>query len=248
MHLHVTSPYLMCKVKPTQEYNLFSFLQMSAMLYNQCRMNTKAIIGLIVLIIIGVGAYFVWGKMPGGTYGPTSTVPVGGGSQSIQQLVGLGKSVTCTFATTTASGSQQGTIYVSNGMVAGDFTANVTGGSPIDAHMIVRDNTSYVWTSATNQGFKSTVAASSTGTGTGQGLDYSAQMNYECKSWNADSSKFNLPTNISFMSTAAYTQPDQGAGATGAAGAGVKGTAAQCAQCNTLSGSQKAQCLAALSC
>ncbi len=210
-------------------------------------MNTKTILGLIILIIIAVGAYFIWGKMPGGTYGPTSTVPVGGGSQSIQQLVGLGKSVTCTFSTTTASGSQQGTIYIANGMVAGDFTANAAGAGDINAHMIVRDNTSYVWTSASNQGFKSTVNASSTGSGS-SGIGYGEQMNYQCQGWNADSSKFNLPTNISFMSTAAYTQPDQGAGATGAAGASVKGTAAQCAACNSLAGAQKAQCLAALSC
>ena len=207
-------------------------------------MNTKALIGLVALIIIGVGAYMIWGRSGG--YGPTSIVPVGGGSQSIQQLVALGKPITCTFSTTTASGSQQGTIYISDGKVAGDFTADATGAGTINAHMIVRDNTSYVWTSASTQGFKSTVTASST-SGQSQGLDYSAQMNYECQSWIADSSKFNLPTTISFSSSASFAPPDQGAGATGA-GTGTQGTAAQCAACNNLSGAQKAQCLAALSC
>jgi len=208
-------------------------------------MNTKVIIGLIVLIIIGVGAYMIWGRSGG--YGPVSTVPVGGGSQSIQQLVALGKPVTCTFSTTTASGSQNGTIYIANGMVAGDFTAQATGAGNINAHMIVRDNTSYVWTNLSAQGFKSTVNASSSAQGSGQGIDYSAQMNYECQSWNADSGKFNLPKDISFTGTASFTQPDQGEGATGA-GTGTHGTAEQCAACNSLSGAAKAQCLAALSC
>jgi hypothetical protein len=209
-------------------------------------MNTKAIIGLIVIIIIGVGAYMVWGK-GGGGYGPVSTVPVGGGSQSLQQLVAAGSPVTCTFSTTTASGNESGTIYIANGMVAGDFAVTDSKAGVINAHMIMRDQTNYTWTSASNQGFKSTVSTSGT-SGQNQGVDYSAQMNYSCQAWTADSSKFNLPATISFTATSAYTPPPQGAGATGAAGAGTQGTSQQCAACNQLSGAQKAQCLAALQC
>lgn len=164
-------------------------------------MNTKAIIGLVVIILIGAGAYMVWGR--GGGYGPVSTVPVGGGSQSLQQLVAAGSPVTCTFSTTTAGGTQNGTIYIANGMVAGDFAVSSPGGGTIDAHMITRDQTSYTWTSMSNQGFKSTVSTTgSTGQTQGQGVDYSAQMDYSCQAWNPDTGKFNLPANISFMSIA----------------------------------------------
>src|SRR5665647_1555444 len=100
-------------------------------------MNKKVLAGLVVIIIIGVGAYLVWGR-GGGGYGPATIVPVGGGSSSLQSLVAAGAPVTCTFSTTTASGSESGTIYISNGMVAGDFVANAQGASAINAHMIVQ--------------------------------------------------------------------------------------------------------------
>ena len=137
-------------------------------------------------------------------------------------------------------------------MVAGDFVVNSPQAGALNAYMITRDQTSYTWTSMSNQGFKSTVTATDTSGQTKSGsVSYSAQMDYSCQAWNPDSSKFNLPSNISFMSTASYTPPAQGSGATGAgAGAsyGAQGTAAQCAACNQLSGASKAQCLAALSC
>lgn len=209
-------------------------------------MNTKAIIGVIVIIIIGAGAYVIWGRSGTGGYGPTNTVPVGGGSNSIQQLVAAGNPITCTFSTTTSSGKETGTIYIANGMVAGDFVVNDPQAGSIDAHMIVSNQTSYTWTSASAQGFKSTVSTTSSAQTTGVG--YSAQMDYLCQSWNPDTSKFNLPSNISFTSTASFTPPAQGAGATGAASGGAQGTAAQCAECNGLPSAQKAQCLAALQC
>jgi hypothetical protein len=212
-------------------------------------MNTKALIGLVAVIVIAGGAYLLWGggALNGtGGYGPTTTVSIAGRS-SLQSLVAAGNPVVCTFSTTTSNGSQSGTIYVANGMVAGDFTATDSHVSDnVNAHMIIRDNTSYVWTNASNQGFKSTVNASSTGSAN-QGVDYNAQLEYSCQAWKPDTSKFNLPTAISFISTASYRQPSQGTGVTGAS-TGVTGTAAQCAQCDSLPSAQKAQCLAALSC
>lgn len=211
-------------------------------------MNTKAVIGLVVIILIGAGAYMVWGR--GGGYGPVSTVPVGGGSQSLEQLVAAGAPITCTFSTTTASGNESGTIFIANGMVAGNFSVTDSKTGVINAHMITRDQTSYTWTSMSNQGFKSTVSASgAAGQSQGQGVGYSAQMDYSCQAWNPDTGKFNLPTNISFVATASYVAPPQGAGATGAGGSAYPtGSSAQCAECNQLTGAQKAQCLAALNC
>lgn len=158
-------------------------------------MNMKALLGLIVIIIVGIGAYMLWGR--GGGYGPATIVPVGGGSSSLQSLVAAGAPVTCTFSTTTASGSESGTIYIANGMVAGDFVANAPGASPINAYMIVQGGTSYVWTSMSNQGFKSTVGTTG-GSKPSQGVDYNAQMDYSCQAWKPDTSKFNLPATISF--------------------------------------------------
>lgn len=213
-------------------------------------MNMKVLGGIVAIIIIGASAYFIWGRGSGG-YGPVNMVPIGGGQNSLQQLVAAGNPVTCTFSTTTAAGTESGTVFIANGMVAGDFTASSAAGG-IEAHMIMRDSTNYTWTSASTQGFKTTISTGTTPTsGTNQGVDYGAQMNYACQAWNADSGKFNLPANISFMSAADFTPPTTppASGATGAgAGASVQGNAAQCAQCDSLPSAQKAQCLAALHC
>ena len=208
-------------------------------------MNTKAIITVIVLIVIAVGAYMFWGggmMTPGQNATSTPQGQTSNGS-SLSSLVASGQAVTCTFSTTTAAGSTSGTIYVAGGMVAGDFFTN-TSSQSVESHMIVRDGTNYVWTNLSNQGFKSSVNATTT---SNNGVDYNAQMNYSCQPWVATGTHFNLPTNISFVTTASFTPPSQGAGATGA-GSGTKGTAEQCAACNSLSGAQKAQCIAALQC
>lgn len=209
----------------------------------------KALLGLALIIIIGVGVYFV--LQPKGAGVPTNTTGAANGmmGQSLGQLAAAGQPVTCTFATTTAAGTTEGTVYVANGMVAGSFIMSGMRMGNIDSHMLVRDNTSYVWTSMSNTGFKSTVSSSNAPASDNKGVDYNAPMDYRCSAWTVDPSKFNLPANISFMTTASYTPPSQGAGATGAAPTGgVKGTAAQCAQCNALPSAQKAQCLAALQC
>jgi hypothetical protein len=210
----------------------------------------KGLIGLAIIIIIGAGAYFL--SKPNSAVAPaqlaaTNNAPVG--MQSLGALVSAGTPVTCSFSTTTPNGTTQGTMYIANGMVAGDFTSNMGSQGPIDGHMLVRDNTSYVWTSLSSTGYKSTVTASTTAGGS-KGVDYNAKMDYSCQTWTVDSGKFTLPTNISFMTTSSYTPPPQGAGATGAAPAtgAPKGSAAMCAECNSLPSAQKAQCLAALQC
>ncbi|MDE1924634.1 MAG: hypothetical protein KGH79_00415 [Patescibacteria group bacterium] len=215
-------------------------------------MNTKALIGAVAIIIIAGGVYYFVAKNNSAPVAAPAADFTGqnGAAMSLQSLVAAGAPVACTFSTTTESGSESGTVYVANGAVAGDFTEKGAQGT-IDAHMIVENNTSYVWTSMSTTGFKSTVTQGQASTQS-NGVNYSSPMNYSCQPWTPDQSKFNLPSNISFTATASYTPPAQGAGATGAAGgsasAGVKGTAAQCAQCNTLPSAQKAQCLAALQC
>ncbi len=210
----------------------------------------KALLGLAIIIIIGAGAYFL--TKPNGALAPAQMAGTNtpAGMPSLSTLVAAGSPVTCTFSTTTANGASQGTMYIANGMVAGDFTTNTPQGGTVDSHVLVRDSISYLWTSLSATGFKSTVTATSSGSSSGHlSVGYSTPMDYACQVWTVDSNKFMLPTNITFITTSSYTAPSQGAGATGAAPAGApKGTAAQCAQCNALPSAQKAQCIAALQC
>lgn len=221
-------------------------------------MNTKVVIGVVAIIIIAAGAYYLVAKnnSMSGTQMPQTTVQ--NGPMSLQSLVAAGAPVTCTFSTTTAQGEETGTMYIASGMVAGDFTMSGGTQGTIDAHMIIENQTSYMWTSMSTMGFKSTVIEQATSSSSNQGVNYNSPMDYSCQPWTVDSTKFNLPANISFTAAASYIPPAQGAGATGAGavtpGGGttgappVKGTAAQCAACNSLPSAQKAQCLAALQC
>jgi len=210
----------------------------------------KALWGLVIIIIIGLGAYFILhgNKAMAPSSTTSSTAPTAGGMQSLSALVAAGSPVTCQFASTTPQGRMQGTMYIANGMVAGDFTTQNPQAGTVNTHMLTRDNTSYVWTSLSTTGFKSTINAANANNAPSQGVSYSQPMDYQCQPWTVDSSKFSLPANISFITSASYTPPSQGAGATGAGGSNVQGTSAQCGQCDQLPAAQKAQCLAALHC
>lgn len=220
-------------------------------------MNTKAVVGVVALIVVAIGAYFLVSMQAPVAQPANEFTEQNGSAVSLQSLVAAGAPVTCTFSTTTAQGTESGTVYVANGNVAGDFTQTDSAQVSVSAHLIVEDQTSYVWTSASNTGYKSTVTQGQSSMQS-NGVSYNSQVNYSCQPWTPDQSKFDLPSNISFTATASYTPPSQGAGATGAGtvtpGGGttgappVKGTAAQCAQCGTIPSAQKAQCLAALSC
>lgn len=202
-----------------------------------------------MIIIIGVGVYvFLGSKGASQQAGNETSTSQSNSGSSLSSLVAAGQPVTCTFATTTATGSTNGTMYIANGMVAGDFTTVDSKAGSINSHMIVRDSTNYMWTSMSTQGFKSTVTPGQPASGQTQGVYYNAQVDYSCQPWTADAAKFNLPANISFVSTASFVPPQQGAGATGAGGSASPGSNAQCAACNQLTGAQKAQCLAALQC
>lgn len=159
-------------------------------------MNMKAIVGAVVLVVLIGGAYMLWGRAGTGGYGPTTQVVVGDGSRSIQQLVEAGSPVVCTFATSTPGATQKGTIYIAGGKVAGDFTVTDATAGNLNAHMILREGKSYTWTSISNQGFTGSVSTSTIGQS--QGVTYTAQINYACQAWVADSSKFTLPSTITF--------------------------------------------------
>ncbi len=216
-------------------------------------MNTKAIVGLIIIIAISlVGFLFLGNKTTHApTIGTAPAVPSGGNTkqgQSLRALVEANKPVACTFASTTASGTESGTMYIANGMVAGDFTIQSANGN-IDAHMITKDSTSYVWTSMSSVGFKSSVSTEASNKTT-RGVDYNSTMNYKCTVWTPDAKKFDMPKSITFTSTSAFVPPNPNvsAGAGGNADARIQGSPAQCSACAQLPSQQKAQCLTALHC
>lgn len=132
---------------------------------------------------------------PGSTPPPSSIT-----GMTLKGLLSLGYSQKCTFIDATSlTASSEGTIYVAQGRVRGDFTS-VVSGKPILSHMIVLDDTSYVWTDATTGGFKMALATieKQQAPGPNQGFDPNKKVNYSCTNWSTDVSVFALPAGIQF--------------------------------------------------
>lgn len=202
-------------------------------------MNKKAIIIAVVLILLLIGGYFLMKKRPAPSpvAQPTSQEKATSPS-SLKDLISKGIAQSCTFS----NEGSTGTVYVSGGKVRGDFDTTVDG-KVTKSHMIVDGNTSYIWSDGQTTGVKMTFDASATPSATGTtstagSFDASANMNYKCGVWLADSSMFVLPVGVQFMSFGTPT------GASPAAGS----NSSQCSYCDSLTGDSKAQCLTALKC
>jgi hypothetical protein len=203
--------------------------------------NKKLLIAIgILLLIVGVGAYFFMSSRLGSTTPTTQQTATSGESsaqKSLRDLIALGESQECLFSTSEES---SGTIYITSGKMRGDFSSTVEGETTI-SHMLVEDKTSYVWIEGQDMGYKFThdeSADTQNGTATQQNVDLDQKADYTCKPWVVDSSMFTLPQNIEFKDMSELTGPS-----------GTQDTkAAQCAACDSAPEDAQAQCRAALGC
>jgi hypothetical protein len=168
------------------------------------------------------------------------------GKNSLMGLMGMGKNLQCDFNYETAGkAGSKGSVYVSGKKVHGEFTSEVNG-KESTMHMIQDGEYSYVWGSAMPEGIKMKVAAdtntgANTSTGTSQYFDPQQQMDFNCKPWSVDASKFAVPTNVTFRDMSAMMMPTGGTN-----GAAMK--AGQCAACAQLQGEAKTTCEKQLGC
>ena len=117
--------------------------------------------------------------------------------QSIQNLLASNQSVTCKVSQPEAN--LNGTVYVSNNKVRGDFNSKVNG-KDVATHTIFSDNTAYVWTDLANQGTKIKIDPNNIpATGSAQAANLNTQFNVECQPWTVDSTKFTPPSTINFI-------------------------------------------------
>lgn len=192
------------------------------------------IVGLIAVVVVGAGAYTMMNRgAPAGVPAATSTPQTT--EMSLREFSMSQTPQKCTF--TSMQGSQ-GTVYVANARMRGDFSAQVNG-SAVMGHMVVKDNTSYVWMDGMSAGFKNSFdAVAEPGSATDQGIRPDERVSYSCEPWTPDEAMFALPTAVTF-SAISDMQVKAGAGAMGAS----------CSQCGLIpDATAKAQCLAALKC
>jgi hypothetical protein len=223
--------------------------------------NTLVVIAaVIILALIGGGAYLSMNKK---TSVPAAGTAAGNTRQtnpsqeatplkSLKDLFLSGISQKCTYSDNTSGNQISGTTYIANGKMRVDSSYSVGGKNNL-THMIVSDNTNYVWTEGQTNGFKMSYdpnAQPSPSKGQGE-IDMNKSMNYSCSPWIADNSLFNLPSGIKFSDFSNFMPP---AGDKAPPGEAVTtpgqtdNTGNSCGACDNLPEAARTQCRTALHC
>lgn len=213
---------------------------------------SKTTIGVVAVLIVGIALAIAFGMKPA-QKASESTVPAPASSSagSLKSMLAMTGSHTCTVHYGTEAAASDGTVYVSGGMMRGDFTSKTPSGT-IESHMIIKDDTSYMWSSAAPQGMKlslSAMSAPAQPNAPKAGMDIEQNVDYSCEAWSADASKFELPSSVTFTDMSAMMQgmpTAAGAGSMPKTGTDMK--ALRCQACASLTGDDLAQCNAALGC
>ena len=166
----------------------------------------KTIIAIIIIVILAVGGYFLFMKKDSGIEGAETNnmeqKQVSGEAQkgSLKDLLARGTPQKCTISSDNELSVSDGTFYVGNGKVRGDFTSS-SNGQTFQGHMITDSEYMYTWMDSLDMGFKAKVnIASSAGNNqSSEGVDINKQISWDCDSWNPDASVFELPAGIQFQ-------------------------------------------------
>ncbi len=127
-----------------------------------------------------------------------------GKKMAFSEFIKQGGSYECTVNQNVSGTDTKGTTFISGGNIRGEYNTK-TQGMSIDTNFIVKDGYSYTWTSMMpNIGFKTKVVASADANinaPTSGQYSFNAEQigDYECKAWNADESKFAIPSTIKFQ-------------------------------------------------
>ncbi len=216
-------------------------------------MNKKVVIAIVVilLLLLGGGVFVMSKRNKSKTTSAPTTISVSPTSavqetsqenqKSLRDLLTAGVPQKCTFSDVSSEVNMQGTSYIANGKVRGDFSTTADG-KTTNGHTIFDGKVSYVWMDGTSTGFKMEInptEGSTSNSSTQQGLDLNKTLDYNCDVWVPDQTLFTPPTNVTFTSFSVPTSTVEGS---------TTGNKSLCSSCDSLTGEQKTQCLTALKC
>jgi len=162
-------------------------------------MALKAIIGLLVVAAIGGGAWYV-SSNPKTEAGVETGAPINEDNASTGTFADLMARVgpwQCEAKAEYEGGQSEGTVLMNDGKIRGDFVASMAG-RVVNTSFVSVDGYIYTWSDLLPQGMKVKVDAAA-GTAGGQGIDPATPVEYSCVFWNADESKFSIPSDIEFF-------------------------------------------------
>ncbi len=182
----------------------------------------KTILSIAVLVVVILGGYLIIKSNKQSEYGTPVVVDTQTQNEETAQPQASGKKIAfseftkqygqgsykCDVKQAVSDFENNGTVYLSNGNVRGEFTT-VAEGRTLDTSFIARDGYTYTWSSALPQmGFKTKMVTTTAETDDAKlSAQYSWNADqigdYTCVPWTADASKFNIPTNITFKTIGA---------------------------------------------
>jgi len=202
-----------------------------------------AAFGLILLAIGGLFFYAQSTKAPSQENATVAETKVETAKNNLLALISSGSTQECTFQyEDDDNGSMKGIFYLSGDKFRGDIDVTNEDDDTSTVSIIRNGNTNYIWGSEMETGIKMTLPVdefSKSDQAKGY-LDAEKEVDYKCKSWLADPTKFNPPSNLKFLdlSSINVTQPKSTDG----------DSEDQCSACNSLSGDAKTTCLTQLNC
>jgi hypothetical protein len=130
---------------------------------------------------------------------------------SIKDLLGMGKSLKCTATNGNDKFTATSTTYVSGKKVRSDIVSQVENAVAINSHVLVLDDWMYTWSDGSNTGMKLNMTAMNQNippppvsadnreaTPPPANNQLENKSNYDCSSWAADDSLFQVPGNVTF--------------------------------------------------
>lgn len=163
-------------------------------------------IAVIILLLLGVGGYFLFSKnqLPSQnqTSNTTSGQENGSAMNSLVDLLAGGQNTTCTFSSPVDENgySGKGTVYISSGNMRGDFETTQDG-KVTNMSMIRKGNDNYIWGDGMETGMKMTLSPEDLKGETNEAskyVDLNKKVDYKCNPWGVDQSKLTPPSNVKF--------------------------------------------------
>lgn len=168
----------------------------------------KIIMWVVIVGVLAVGGYFALNPKNAdeGAVVPEETTETMTEEKKMAfgEFVKGGGAYKCTVAQHVGDVTSNGTVYINDQMLRGEFNSAVNGLN-VDSNMIVRDGYTYTWSSMTpNMGFKIKVAENTAGdVGASASASYAWNSetigDYDCEPWSIDASLFTVPANITFQ-------------------------------------------------
>lgn len=208
------------------------------------------IIAVVVVIVVGVGAYLVVGRDSSETPETVDTnmqtdmqrAPdeVMEETTSLSDMISEGQNQLCTFTDSDTGGV--GTVFIGDGNVRGDFQSDIDDVATVAHLVVLNSEDAYVWMEGQTQGYKasmSELADLSSAAGGDNSLDVNKAVDYECYPWTPDATQFALPDTVDFQDMSAMME-------------GVENfedqISAQCSACASLPADAQDACLQQLNC